>query len=1163
MAIVEVIENKINALESDDFFRILWSEVKKIVGDSNQHLKQITAQLNNYDIHDEQHCNKVLSNIELILGDEVVKSLNLYEQVLIYASSFLHDSAMALPVWEYEMLRAVEGTKECYNNSVKIRISNDLKPINKLSEIINFIDSHKKEVYGCFNDVSKFVFSSENEQDFLIDLAERVREYERFRNEYSDDLKLYLEDTHQFISYSDLIRAEFIRSTHHLRIEKYILNVKKHLKSKVAQSKIERFTSDLSQICRSHGECFQFVKGLNHSSIIDEKRCANIQFVSMLLRLGYVIHFSIDRAPISLFSEKRITDPTSIMHWKAKFEELTYSISIVNEKTTISFSAFCSEPEIYYFIQDYLDWIDSEISNFYSMIQHLEIIGFKEINTYKLPLALNVNRKEVVSDKTKFIPEANMKFTLEQSKILSLLMGVQLYKDKYLCIRELYQNSMDACKFMQSHNFMIGNKEEFSIEFGMGEQLNDGKSEKYIYCLDNGTGMTKEIVNNYFLRIGNSYYKSREFAGERLNSSKSISPTSKFGIGILSCFMIAKRIEVTTKYFDDRSNIFCFSMNGANEHFYYLNPNPLDDECIGSHGTLVKLFLDDECAKELNNEFFEKAYFYIHLSDGRFEKYEKEIDKFKHSLFYTLNSQVAISHPDINVYVRENNIKKHELLPRFDVFDFRRCPAITTEDIEALWSRYTFADGSLNPYKDVIACRDFIKDVPILVKNHEIELYSFISLPLMGIPICDKKIFSFSDFTWPPRTKMLVDGIKVSNEQMGNFNPHRIFGYYIDEEYVFNFIGEQRPELSIDRETITSMPNSLESSFEDIEAKFIEELAVQIEKHMRENNIEPASSEAILVLDLLYVKFPLFAIEIARRLASSTLGNVFLSDLEMELGCSFKINEIITSKEIKLLNVDFRSKSQISKQMLVGKAAGSEMISLIDSNIKIVSEKFEPFDYPLGLRQFKDSIFNNIAIRTNSWDGAYKEYDMVTHLWPFVPPCFYDSLCDPHSVEELIVGKVKIIDSFSNGIAGIAQLKAELINPKFGISSISNHFGQKKKSYIGMCDQIQNSYELFELNSHGEAVRKDKKDFAIFVFISPPILTEQDEIELKDYEGNDDIYIKGVREGWSILFLGLTCKYIIMAGIVAREEIVKQIPKSILTNNEKISYYFPDGTKVF
>jgi HSP90 family molecular chaperone len=45
----------------------------------------------------------------------------------------------------------------------------------------------------------------------------------------------------------------------------------------------------------------------------------------------------------------------------------------------------------------------------------------------------------------------------------------------------------------------------------LGEEIVDGEKKKFLFCLDNGIGMTKDIVKNFFLNIGNSYYKSREF----------------------------------------------------------------------------------------------------------------------------------------------------------------------------------------------------------------------------------------------------------------------------------------------------------------------------------------------------------------------------------------------------------------------------------------------------------------------------------------------------------------------------------------------------------------------------------------------------------------------------------------------------------------------------
>lgn len=63
-----------------------------------------------------------------------------------------------------------------------------------------------------------------------------------------------------------------------------------------------------------------------------------------------------------------------------------------------------------------------------------------------------------------------------------------------------------------------------------------------IVCRDFGTGMDDYIVRNYLAVAGVSYYQSDDFRRQGLN----MDPISRFGIGILSCFMVADRIEIET-----------------------------------------------------------------------------------------------------------------------------------------------------------------------------------------------------------------------------------------------------------------------------------------------------------------------------------------------------------------------------------------------------------------------------------------------------------------------------------------------------------------------------------------------------------------------------------------------------------------------------------------
>lgn len=1166
MKIVEKIEGDLCQLitydkDKYDIYYPMWQEVKNIINSSNYHLKQITAQLHNYDIHDETHSNKVLSNIELLLGETGINNLTFYELILLYSCVFLHDAAMALPQWEYEMLVAVEGNEECFDNHQKFFLRNDFKPVQRLSDVIDFVRKNKQEIYGDFADVSKFVFSFATEESFEIDLAERVCDYEQFRNGYAEQLKTSSKTIFEFLNYCELLRSEYIRITHHLRVETYILNVKKKLLDKIGPADAERFATDLSLVCRSHGEGFRFVQELGNKSEIFRDDYANLQYISILLRLGDVIHFSSDRAPLSLFSEKKITDSTSLKHWNAKFQNLKYSIETRNGKRAIVFSAYCITPDIYYFIHDYIDWIDGELNNYYSFIHNLEFINYENTEKYKLPLELTVDREKIIPNKDIFIPEKDLKFTLDQSKILALLMGVQLYKDKYLCLRELYQNAMDACRCMLAKNQTLGIFGKFLIEFGMGECVNNGFTQKYIYCLDDGIGMTKEIVKNYLLKIGNSYYKSNDFMRKNINWSNMVTPTSQFGIGILSCFMISDRIEITTNYYDSRSDAFSFSLDGTNERFYYIKPNKLDCEKIGSHGTLIKIFLNEKSSAEINNDFPKKIHYLIHgIKNDSLNKRSDDRKVLEHSLFYLVNRQVAISKQEISVQIRDKNNIVHPLIPWNEIFDYRAYPDVTAEDVESLWGKYYFFDGSPNPYKDVIICRDFMKDVPIYVNDDEIEIYSSVCLPLMNISMYNVKLFDFSNFVWNEKG-VLVDGIKASANNVST-SLENALGYDIYSNSIINFIGKIRPTLSIDRSAVIYIPEALIKSCECLVLKFIDKLITEVQKHFYDNDIEPDSKEAILIIDILVRKFPNMASEIISRLKTTKTGEIQLSDLKEETSGKNKIVDIINNSCIELKSLNMRSKGEATREVLIGKMIIANEILVNNFDVKILSDGFKPMPYSRRYSN-EERALSTLVLRADSWIGNYKEYDLISNIWPIVSSNLFDGLNCDYEVEDLVKGRAKSISDCGNAISGIAKLDPTLINPKFGISSKDRNLYRNNKCYVGECEHIQNSYWLFELNNHGDLVRNQKKDFVLFAFIAPRQLNDAEKTRLFDFYGNDEEYVKGVKEGWSILFIGHAQKYVIIPGYAKRADAIKRIPNSIISNTDGITYYNLDGTCAF
>lgn len=152
----------------------LWSVLKSAIEDCKSHLSQITVQLSDFDIHDVNHSEKVLENIENLLGEKIA-DLSFLEATLIYSSCFFHDAAMALPKWEYDLLKAFEGCEENYNRDVKPCIKNDFKPVQSLNEIVRTIEENKSHIYVEYNNVESYIFVPENEAKLQLDLAKRVQ----------------------------------------------------------------------------------------------------------------------------------------------------------------------------------------------------------------------------------------------------------------------------------------------------------------------------------------------------------------------------------------------------------------------------------------------------------------------------------------------------------------------------------------------------------------------------------------------------------------------------------------------------------------------------------------------------------------------------------------------------------------------------------------------------------------------------------------------------------------------------------------------------------------------------------------------------------------------------------------------------------------------------
>lgn len=1154
MKLIERIEELLR-VHNNAKYNELWPVCQKIVADSIQHSKLITGQMSNYDLHDDTHSTQVVYIIENLLGDKI-HEITCYEAILLYLAAFLHDSAMALPSWEYELLKAIEGTDEFFDNTLSFRICNDFKEVHSYSNALSIISENKAKLFD-FNIAKDFIFAHKNEADLISSLTRLMRDYEEFRNGYNAELSAKKHSVAEYINFSRLIRSEYIRVTHHTRVVDNVKALKKKIEGILGEFATDYFIQDLVSVCKNHGEPISatFELPTAREDLLGEK--SNIQFVAMLLRLGDVIHFSSDRAPLSLFAEKKITDETSFQHWRAKFQDLKYTFENPNGTVSVKYTAFCSNPEVFYFIQDYLDWVDNELDNYFTLKQRWEQYKLDKLENYTLLLSNRVDRSEINHNKEVFIPKRNMHFVLNQAKILELLMGIQLYKNAYLCLRELYQNSLDATKCIIAINKKNGVSESLTIEFGLGEEVVEGVSRKYLYCLDHGTGMNKYIIDNFLLHIGNSYYKSKEFYRKNTEWGFEVNPTSQFGIGILSCYMLADKIGITTIHYE-HNEISSFILEGINEHFYYVNAPELDTERIGKHGTIVKLYLKDEFS-QLNNRYLEKLP--VILGKAQSINIDEYIDEhvLKHNLSYILSEHICVANNAIPINIRCDDGQLHTTIQSNSVLNLKNYPSITKADLEHFWSDVHFFSGEPNPYLEVIARLELIENYNITVRTDNLELYSHISFPKKGMDKDNPYYYYLFHFVGQKEGSILVDGVYVDVSSRLDNIVQEVLDYDFSRHAIINFVGKERPVLSVDRRSCVSIP-PIDSELDQLKTKFVEELTSIIYSHVETEKINVDDHIFSTILNIVVMKFPALADEIFNQLCSTSLRNAPIPG-HLNFGAEATIEELMQQSDFSLNSVDFRMYEEVYRRILVGKFIDVSAIELSDNSVIVHGANYHGL--PIERHRLHDSevSLSSVAIKADKWDGCYKEYDLVSSLWPIVNPLLFDALQSEYDIRD-VSDHCKLLSHSGNGIQGIAQLNATLINPKYGIGLDNDHRFGKKRVLLSNPSSIAKNYWLFELTNHGKDTFDNKKGASLFAFIAPRELSEDEAKKLTEFEQNEPDFVKGVKEGWSILFISNE-EYVIMPGIVEKADIISKIPTSVKSKDPSIAYYNTDGTKLF
>lgn len=462
------------------------------IGDYSIELsKTIIINMPEFTLHDENHIFNMMYIAEKLITKDNIKLISSVDIMMIMISIFLHDIGMAPP---RELVMAWRG---------------------QLSEI----DKHK------YND-EILLF-----QRFRKTCVRQLQEIEVF-NKKQDFSKAQLIE--------DQIITEYIRKNHANRARKMIAD-DWYGKIKFGDTDL---TAELADICFSHNENYTQLINMEMVKICEDDTILCIPFVAVVLRLADIIDFDSKRTPPILFSHLTIKNPVSLKEWVKHISVNAWSFS----GDSITFSAHCTHPAIEATIRSFCDLIDEELRNCTYILANLHS-DIYNINHYKIKIPAFVNRSKISAVKDIATGRAtytyhDTKFTLNKKQVVDILMGTQLYGKPEFALRELIQNSIDACLLRKT----LSNSwnEEYTPSICVSYKTID--EEDFLIVEDNGIGMNQYIVDNYYTNIGQSYYTSNEFYNLLSDIKQhSFKPISKFGIGILSCFMVCDSLEVETR----------------------------------------------------------------------------------------------------------------------------------------------------------------------------------------------------------------------------------------------------------------------------------------------------------------------------------------------------------------------------------------------------------------------------------------------------------------------------------------------------------------------------------------------------------------------------------------------------------------------------------------
>ena len=468
----------------------------------------------------------------------------------------------------------------------------------------------------------------------------------------------------------------------------------------------EKFDGGIAQsvaaLCRGHWLDLEAIDTEQefpaHLNVVNQR--INLRALALFIRIIDLFDIAEDRTPYAIWRFVSPRDPRSQREWHKHRALRPVNTEPYPPTRCLVVDGTASDPDIYADLVDLRDYCEKQLRG------TCDLLARHHDPRLQFDLAPILHWRV----KAQGFTPSEIRFEFERARMFEILGGEIYQGDCCVFLRELLQNSIDAIRLLRALQQKTPRQGVVSglIHFQVTHEPN---GDCLVRCTDNGAGMDDYIVRHYLSVAGRSYYNSHDFT--RLGLS--LDPISRFGIGLLSCFLVADHVEVLTRR-DPKISRHAEAMRLEIVHperqwrVYPASPDT-------SIGTTVTVRVRGERLTKNTEERFERLPVteYLAVIAG-FVEFPILIEEHDSSSAKPLRRSVVI-HPDESAHNTRaefgSEIEVHQLHKEFPFGD-----AVSADDVEV--ARKHFKSDTLDIATDikVAGCEGFVTALRVQDETH-------------------------------------------------------------------------------------------------------------------------------------------------------------------------------------------------------------------------------------------------------------------------------------------------------------------------------------------------------------------------------------------------------------------------------------------------------------